>query len=99
MDKNTIRREDLATENATYVGFGFIEENFDNGVKFFRAFWFHKATLSPKNEESATKEETIPEFMCKAWPVGPNAELGTYKDFETEAAAVSYLNGLAGVRE
>lgn len=95
----------LATENTVNVGFGFIQVNIVNGVKSYRAFWFHKVTFSPDNEESNTKEETIdwgtPTITGKVWPVVLNltlgAELRTYKDFESEAAAVSYLNGLANI--
>ena len=95
----------LATENLTPVGCGFIQTHIVNGVKSYRAIWFHKVTFSPDNEESNTKEETIdwgtPTITGKAWSVNLDAtgvpQIRDYKDCETLAAAQTWLKGLANI--
>lgn len=95
----------MKTETSVDVGFGFIQVNIVNGTKFYRAFWFHKATFASDNEESSTKEETInwgtPTITGKVWPVyldaSGEAQIRDYQDFTTEAAAVTFLKGKANI--
>ena len=95
----------LRTECSVNVGVGFIQVNIVNGTKFYRAFWFHKVTFAPSNEESNTKEETInwgtPTISGKAWTVTLDSsgeqQLRDFEDFTTYAAAETWLKGKAHI--
>lgn len=95
----------LATESGTPCGVGFVQCFIVNGEKIFRGVWLHKVVLTPSNEESNTKEETInwgtPTISGKAWPLplGTNGEdqVRDFSDFETEAAAKAWVNTKAGI--
>lgn len=95
----------LSTECKTNVGCGFIQVNLINGVKTYRAVWFHKVTFSPSNEESSTKEETInwgtPTITGKVWPVHLDAsgvpQVRDYQEFTTLSAAEAWLKTKAGI--
>lgn len=95
----------MKSENQVRVGFGFIQTQVVNGTKLYRAFWFHKVSFTPGNEESATKEDTIawgsPTISGKCWTVdlddSGEPQVRDFKDFTTEAAAAAWLDGLANV--
>lgn len=95
----------LNTESADPVGIGFVQCFIVNSEKVYRGVWLHKVTMTPNNEESNTKEETIswgtPTFSGKAWPVMLDAtgvsQIRDFSEFETEAAAIAWVKAKAGI--
>ena len=90
---------------APYCGSGYVQVIRRKGVTKYKAVWFHKAQFGISTEETRTKQQTI------EWgtPVMTGQGLGVYIDnsgkakfrrqkmFDTEAAAVTWLNGLANI--
>ena len=95
----------LATESSDPVGIGFVQCLIINGTKIYRAIWLHKVTMTPSNEESNTKEETInwgtPTVSGKAWPVILEADgedqVRDFSEFTTESAAINWVKAKAGI--
>lgn len=96
---------DETSEAAPYVGFGYIRVRRLNGVTSYQANWYHKAQFGQTAENSATKQEQI-EWQT---PTLTGRIMGVYVDgagaahyrriasFTTEAAAIAWLDGLAGI--
>ena len=94
------------TDAAAYdVGVGYIRVRRKNGVTKYQALWVYDTLLSIASENAQTKGEQI-EWQtptatgrCKALDVDSSGKLKFRKRqlFDTEAAAASYLNGLAGI--
>ena len=85
---------------APYVGLGFYAPKLDDHVRKYRAIWFTKAIGSEPSEDLQTKQGatayvtptiqfTIMADMTGAWK--------REKTFDTEAAAVTWLNTQAGI--
>ena len=95
----------LNTESSDPVGIGFVQNLIINGVKKARGVWIHKVTMTPSNEESNTKEETInwgtPTVSGKCWPVNLDAsgveQIRDFSEFDTEAAAIAWVKTKAGI--
>ena len=94
------------TDAAAYdVGVGYIRVRRKNGVTKYQALWVYDTLFSITSENAQTKGEQI-EWQtptatgrCKALNVDNSGKLKFRKRqlFDTEAAAASYLNGLAGI--
>lgn len=94
------------TDAAAYdVGVGYIRVRRKNGVTKYQALWVYDTLFSITSENAQTKGEQI-EWQtptatgrCKALDVDSSGKLKFRKRqlFDTEAAAASYLNGLAGI--
>lgn len=90
---------------APYVGFGFIRVKLYQGVRSYDAFWFHKAQFTPASINAATKQAQItwnhPQMNINGMGVyldsTGNSRYFDYKNFETEAAAVSWLQTRANI--
>ena len=95
----------LKTETGDPLGVGFVQCFIINGSKVFRGVWFHKVTFAPGNEEANTKEETLnwgtPTVTGKAWPVmldaTGEAQVRDFSEFTTEADAIAWVKGKAGI--
>lgn len=85
---------------APYVGVGFYGKVLVDSAYKYRAVWLNKVMFGIADEDTATKGETV-EFQT------PSIEgeimkditesLYVQKDFDTEAAAIAYLNAKAGI--
>ena len=87
------------------VGIGYIRVRRLNDVTSFQGVWIYRIQLGKDSENSATKGESI------TWqtPTATGRAMGTYvdsgdepsfrkiKNFTTEAAALTWLNSLAGM--
>lgn len=95
---------------APHVGFGYVrvmrEEGTGGKVKTtYEGWWFHKIQFSISSEETATKEKNVewrtPKLSGKGAGVSLDATgvlaFAVHQDFETLAAAKTWLNGKAGI--
>lgn len=95
----------VTDEAAPYVGFGYIRVKMYQGTRTYEAFWFHKAQFVPASLNAATKQKQItwnhPQMNIKGFGVyldsTGKARYFDFKSFETEAAAVTWLNGKANI--
>lgn len=91
--------------SAPNVGFGYIRVRRLNGVTSYQAVWMHKVMFSETAENSQTKGESIewqtPTLTGRVMGISLTAAEGISfrkkADFETEAAAKTWLNSLAGI--
>lgn len=91
--------------SAPYVGTGYIRVRKKNGVVSYQGIWMYKVIFSKNGEESQTKGENIqwqtPTLQGRAAgiDVDGSGHLAFRKRryFETEAAAITWLNTLAGI--
>ena len=89
---------------APYVGVGYIRVRRKNGVKY-QAVWYYKAQFSKNSENTTTKGESIewqtPTVVgdCAGIDIDSSgkATFRTKRIFDTESAAKTWLNGLAGI--
>lgn len=85
---------------APFVGVGFYGVKMVNGVKAYRALWFPKVQFEEPADSMTTKGETIAFGTDSIVGTIMPDSTGTWKleqTFETESAAVTYLNGKAGI--
>lgn len=90
---------------APYVGCGYIQVLRRKGETKYKALWYHKVQFGIQSEESRTKEKTItwgtPELHGTGFGVyndnSGKAKFRIEKLCATEAAAITWLNGLAGI--
>lgn len=91
--------------SAPYAGFGYIRVRRKNGAISFQAFWIHKLQFGEQSENAQTKGEQIewgtPTLNGRIMGVQLDSSgaiaYRDHKTFDTEAAAVAWLNGLAGI--
>lgn len=96
---------ELAGEAEVPVGFGFIQTLRIDGEYTYRGYWFYKTTFSPSDMNAKTMEKNLewgsPTIKGKGWGVIADASGKTrfrvFQDFETEAAALAWLKGKAGI--
>ena len=96
----------MVTVNSQPVGVGYIGVDMINGAKVYTAVWIHKVVFSRNNEERTTKEDTINwqtptisgKAPCVALDNTGEDQIRDYAEFETEAAAITWLNGLGNVQ-
>ena len=95
----------MVTDQSDSVGVGYVAVDFINGEKVYTGVWIHKVTFTRNNEERSTKEDTVnwqsPTVSGKCWPLalGANGEnqIRDFSEFETETAAVAWVNSKAGI--
>lgn len=90
---------------APYVGLGYIRVRRLDGATKYQGVWYYKAIFSEESESSATKGESI-EWQtptvtgrCMGLSVDGTGALTfrKFQYFDTETAAIAWLNGLAGI--
>ncbi|GHU75193.1 hypothetical protein FACS1894188_05500 [Clostridia bacterium] len=91
-----------ANDVAPHVGVGFYGSVIRSGVTKFRAIWLYKVKFGECADESKTKgesiESTTPTIEGTIMQLS-NGDWKTEQIFETEAAAVIWLNSKAGITE
>ena len=89
-----------ADDIAPYVGLGAIGKSKRNGSLVYTAKWYYKTQFKEPNDENATKQESTSFthttlegnlFTCE------NGDWKAEKEFDTLAAAKSWLNGKANI--
>ena len=91
-------------DKSTPGGFGFIKSLMIDGKKKYKVRWYYRVVFRESQESSSTANESITftdtEIVGTILPVF-SSEIGdaVYEDtvFDTETAARTYLDGLAGV--
>lgn len=89
--------------SAKAIGLGYIRVRRKNGVTKYQAVWIYKAIFSKNSENSQTKGENIEwntptvNGRCFGLPIDSTGDLSYRKiqNFDTEADAATWLNGLA----
>lgn len=92
-------------QSAPYCGFGYIRVRRKNGATSYQANWFHKVIFGESTENAQTKGESIewqtPTFTGRIMGVRNDATgVAKYRRiavFDTLAAALTWLNGKAGI--
>ena len=98
-------------ENASPdVGFGYVRVMRTKGTSgvvntSYEGWWFYKLKFGLNNEETRTKEQNLEWRTPTLNGVGAGVQLtsggdmqyAVHKTFDTKAAAVSYVNGKAGI--
>ena len=87
------------------VGFGYVRVMRDKGVTKYEGWWFYKVKFGISSEETRTKERNIEWRVPTLQGVGAGVSLDAtgklnfaqHKQFDTLAAAKSYLNSKAGI--
>lgn len=87
------------------IGLGYIRVNRYKGKYTYYAYWIHKAQLAINNETASTKKESIEwqtttasgNIMGVVIDSSGKTVFRDYSQFETEAAAMSWLNTKANV--
>lgn len=90
---------------APYVGFGYIRVRRKNGETTYQACWYHKVQFGEESENAQTKGQSIewqtPTITGRIMGVQNTATLETNfrrrANFDTEAAARTWLNTKAGI--
>lgn len=88
-----------------YVGIGYIRVRRKAGVTNYEGYWIHKAQVAEDSESAQTKGQTIewqtPTLNGRIFGVQPDSTLKImfydHASFDTLSAAVTWLDGLAGV--
>lgn len=89
--------------SAKAIGVGYIRVRRKNGVTKYQAIWIYKSIFSKNSENSQTKGESIEwntptvNGRCIGLPIDSTGDLSYRKiqNFDTEADAATWLNGLA----
>lgn len=92
-------------DSSPYVGVGYLRVRRKAGVTSYVAYWVHKCLLAIAQEQAQTKGQTIswqtPTLEGQIMGVVINADgktdYRTHATFTTQAAAVAWLNGKAGI--
>jgi len=87
-------------DSPAYVGFGFYGKKVVNKLSRWRAIWLKKVQFAEPEDEMATKGETAEFGTTSLEGTIMVAADGYWKEeatFDTEAEAVAYLNGKAGI--
>ena len=91
------------------VGFGYVRvmrKKGSSGVVYsYEGWWFHKLKFSISSEETRTKEQSIEWRVPTLEGTGSGISVDStgvlkfaeHKTFETQAAAIAYVNGKAGI--
>ena len=90
-----------ADDQAPYVGVGAIAVEQNSGTKAYVAKWYKKLMFHEPNDENTTKQENVAfahtTIEADVVPQGDYA-ISVTKSFATEAAAITWLQGLAGIQ-
>jgi phi13 family phage major tail protein len=96
--------KELSTEGAEapYIGFGFYGKGKKRGVAYYRAIWLKKIKFGEPSDKFQTRTATPvfnpDDLVAQVLPVSWDSTY--WKDearFSTEAAAIAWLNGKAGI--
>ena len=101
----SVKSYELAGEAEVPVGFGFIQTLRIDGEYTYRGYWFYKCTFAPSDMNAKTMEKNLewgsPTIKGKGWGViaddSGKVRFRVFQDFETEAAALAWLKGKAGI--
>lgn len=92
-----------AADQPPFLGVGYYKTGKKNGAKYFEVTWLYKVKFAPPKESSKTAEGKIswqtPETEGSIYII-PGYKNDAYEEvtrFTTEAAAIDYLNGKAGI--
>lgn len=93
-----------STSSPPYMGIGFYKTGVLDNVKYYEGHWLYKAQFTPPKESGKTKEggtswqtpEISGTYEEIAYKDGAYEEL---KRFTSEADAIAYLKGLAGISD
>lgn len=96
---------DETDSGSAAVGFGYIRVRRKGGTLSYQGVWCHKVMFTEDNEEAQTKGESIewktPSLTGRVHGVYLDSTGKAYfrrrQTFTTEAAAKTWLNGLAGI--
>lgn len=96
---------EMTEEPAPYVGFGYIRVRRKNGETSYQALWYHKALFGETDESAQTKGESIewqtPTLTGRLMGVRNDstgkAKFRQHATFDTLSAALTWLNGKAGI--
>jgi len=102
---STVSHYSVTDDPAPEVGFGFVHVGMFRGVRYYDAYWYHKARFTMANIRAMTKQRQIDWNHPQLSFTGLGAYIdGTgkasyfdYMRFDTEAAANAWLNGRAGI--
>lgn len=103
---NTVTTYNETAAAAPYVGFGYIRVRRLNNATTFQAYWCKKVQFGQTAENAQTKGETIewqtPTLTGRVMGVydgsdASNASYRIFQNFDTEAAAITWLNSQAGI--
>lgn len=95
----------MKSQTGADVGIGFVACDLINGTKVYTGVWVHKITFTRTNDEWTTREDNIDlgeaTVSGKCWPVmldaSGEAQIRDFSEFTTEAAAIAWVNGKAGI--
>ena len=101
----TVQEYEITDEEAPLGGFGFVRVKLYNGTRKYEGFWFHKLRFVSSSEDASTKQKQITWNHPKLTGTGigayiddsGNAKYFSWMEFDTEAAAKSWLNTKAGI--
>lgn len=101
----TVTHYDVTDAGAPNVGWGFIRVKMFKGTRSYEAFWFHKAQFTPSGINASTKQKQIdwnhPQLSVKGLGAyidnSGKAKFFQWMEFETEAAAKTWLYGKANI--
>lgn len=86
---------------APYVGHGYYGKSILNGVKSYKAIWIYKTQFAQPDDSMETKGEK-PKFVTPKIEgtimEAVNSRFRNIKEFPTEAEAIAWLDGMAGVK-
>jgi len=89
-------------DDGKYVGCGFYATSLNDGVRKYRAIWLQKIKFGIPNESLETKGDDGIKFQTPTIEGTVLTDIfGVWKQecyFSTEAAAVKWLNGKAGIK-
>lgn len=80
-----------------YIGFGFLTHHVGKGKKYFQAVFYPKLKASPSAETYETRGDNLnfaTDKLSFRWESPACRKYKIVKDFDTEEAAASYIQGL-----
>lgn len=94
-------------EPAPYVGCGYVASDVDDGTEKYIAYWYFKCQFQQDNENFETKGDSVnyqtPELVGTIFAVKPDTtgknKFRKFAEFATEAAAIAWLDALAGITQ
>lgn len=102
----TATEYETTDDPAPYVGIGYVRVRRHGGTTTYQAVWYHKVQFAETSENAQTKGQSIewqtPTLTGTIFGVKADAPAGKtsyrrHRDFDTLAAAVSWLDNKAGV--
>lgn len=96
---------EITGDDAPEGGFGYIRVLKRNGEPVYEGWWFHKLAFALTTESAKTKEKTVswgtPTLEGTGYGVyndaSGKAKFAVHKEFDSEATALAWLKGKAGL--